>query len=52
MPQMAPISWFTLFLYFTMIMILFSIMNYYTFYFNLPSKKTETLNSLSLSWKW
>nr|AYW52301.1 ATP synthase F0 subunit 8 [Agrilinae sp. 1 ACP-2013] len=52
MPQMAPMSWLTLFEVFTVTFIMFSIMNYYiTTYppFNMDKKKEITKK---INWKW
>nr|AXS66233.1 ATP synthase F0 subunit 8 [Cucujoidea sp. 2 KM-2017] len=51
MPQMAPLSWLILFVYFLMIFIIYNVMNYYMFYYsvklNLMNKKMNSIN-----WKW
>nr|QLY90243.1 ATP synthase F0 subunit 8 [Simulium lundstromi] len=56
MPQMAPISWLTLFILFTVIFILFNIMNYFCVVFtpSSDSKGDETtkLTPPTLNWKW
>nr|WMQ76580.1 ATP synthase F0 subunit 8 [Austrosimulium sp.] len=56
MPQMAPISWLTLFILFTIIFVLFNIMNYFCIVFTPSSKseegKTSQLTPPTLSWKW
>nr|YP_010894823.1 ATP synthase F0 subunit 8 [Amiota femorata]WJW73336.1 ATP synthase F0 subunit 8 [Amiota femorata] len=53
MPQMAPISWLSLFIIFTISFILFSILNYYSY---LPSSpKSTNLKKIvmnSMNWKW
>nr|YP_010894849.1 ATP synthase F0 subunit 8 [Amiota setosa]WJW73362.1 ATP synthase F0 subunit 8 [Amiota setosa] len=53
MPQMAPISWLSLFIIFSISFILFSILNYYCY---LPSSpKSSNLNKYnlnSMNWKW
>nr|QOV03325.1 ATP synthase F0 subunit 8 [Simulium equinum] len=56
MPQMAPISWLFLFILFTMIFVLFNIMNYFCVVFT-PSidsqeSKSTQLATPSLTWKW
>nr|YP_009776974.1 ATP synthase F0 subunit 8 [Mansonia uniformis]QJA27628.1 ATP synthase F0 subunit 8 [Mansonia uniformis] len=53
MPQMAPISWLTLFFIFSLTMVIFNIKNYYCFFY----KMNETSHSLkknikSMNWKW
>nr|YP_010397463.1 ATP synthase F0 subunit 8 [Sinomantis denticulata]ASY98142.1 ATP synthase F0 subunit 8 [Sinomantis denticulata]UQJ77596.1 ATP synthase F0 subunit 8 [Sinomantis denticulata] len=52
MPQMMPLSWLTLFFFFSFMFITFNVMNYYTPY-KLPTLKTsiKTL-SKTLNWKW
>nr|APT41511.1 ATP synthase F0 subunit 8 [Nyssomyia flaviscutellata] len=53
MPQMAPLMWLSLFIFFLMMYLLFNIMNYFSY---IITSKNETLNkSLSKSesnWKW
>nr|YP_010852811.1 ATP synthase F0 subunit 8 [Graphium cloanthus]WGL40230.1 ATP synthase F0 subunit 8 [Graphium cloanthus] len=54
MPQMMPINWIMMFIYFILTFILFNIMNYYIFY---PKNKnnlfplTKILKK-NLNWKW
>nr|AML25909.1 ATP synthase F0 subunit 8 [Staphylinidae sp. BMNH 1274216] len=52
MPQMAPLNWLTLFIYFTMIFLLFNSLNYFSFMYanNLKIKITKKINKLN--WKW
>nr|AND96422.1 ATP synthase F0 subunit 8 [Onthophagus vulpes] len=51
MPQMAPINWLTLFIYFSLIFMLFNTLNFYLFNYNIKTfsfkKKKNNLN-----WKW
>nr|WRO45263.1 ATP synthase F0 subunit 8 [Odontomantis sp.] len=52
MPQMMPLNWLTLFMFFSILMILFNVMNYYMSnnksYLISPIKnKIKTIN-----WKW
>nr|WNH42041.1 ATPase subunit 8 [Neoperla benti] len=53
MPQMAPISWFLLFIVFSGTLLLFNFLNYYSF---LPTNPATTLQpkiqSKSLLWTW
>nr|QQO80827.1 ATP synthase F0 subunit 8 [Trichocera sp.] len=54
MPQMAPLSWLILFIIFSATLILFNVMNYFSY---IPSylKKSEgqkNVQSNSLNWKW
>nr|ALO77648.1 ATP synthase F0 subunit 8 [Anaspis sp. ANA01] len=51
MPQMAPLNWLTLMLYFILIFLTFNIMNFYSFsYKNNSSSKTKS--KTSTNWKW
>nr|ALO70404.1 ATP synthase F0 subunit 8 [Bolitobius castaneus] len=52
MPQMAPMSWLTLFIYFVMIFIFFNLINYFSF-----SYKPKTFSFMAskinkINWKW
>nr|AND95997.1 ATP synthase F0 subunit 8 [Onthophagus tricornis] len=52
MPQMAPINWLFLLIYFSLIFLIFNSLNYYSFnYFNtkILSFKKKKIN---LNWKW
>nr|ASY98629.1 ATP synthase F0 subunit 8 [Iris polystictica] len=52
MPQMMPLNWFMLFMFFSTLLILFNIMNYYMT-FNKPFLKPINKTSFkSLNWKW
>nr|QCP68875.1 ATP synthase F0 subunit 8 [Cryptolestes ferrugineus] len=51
MPQMAPLSWLTLFFYFTMIFILFNIMNYYNFTYQVKKESFKKMKK-TINWKW
>nr|YP_010895135.1 ATP synthase F0 subunit 8 [Ironomyia nigromaculata]WJW73661.1 ATP synthase F0 subunit 8 [Ironomyia nigromaculata] len=53
MPQMAPIGWLNLFIIFSIIFILFNVMNYYSFsYKTIKSNNINELETSSLNWKW
>nr|YP_010701694.1 ATP synthase F0 subunit 8 [Dasysyrphus albostriatus]WCJ53255.1 ATP synthase F0 subunit 8 [Dasysyrphus albostriatus] len=53
MPQMAPISWLFLFMFFSMIFILFNMMNYFIYFpLTSSSKKLNKINTTSMNWKW
>nr|YP_008081543.1 ATP synthase F0 subunit 8 [Ascalohybris subjacens]AGK07587.1 ATP synthase F0 subunit 8 [Ascalohybris subjacens] len=52
MPQMSPLSWWLLFIYFIMLMILFSIMNYYIFFYTPQSSDSMKSEIKSMNWKW
>nr|ASY98044.1 ATP synthase F0 subunit 8 [Idolomorpha lateralis] len=51
MPQMMPLNWLMLFSFFSILLIFFSVMNYYVpFNKSLPSKTKTTTKSMI--WKW
>nr|AXS66341.1 ATP synthase F0 subunit 8 [Staphylinoidea sp. 6 KM-2017] len=51
MPQMAPMNWLILFIYFTLIFLLFNSMNYFSFIY--PQKNSfKKKIKLNLNWKW
>nr|YP_010725895.1 ATP synthase F0 subunit 8 [Davidius fruhstorferi]WDY83497.1 ATP synthase F0 subunit 8 [Davidius fruhstorferi] len=53
MPQMAPMSWLMLFIFFTTMLILFNVINYYLF---IPEIKNNSNMSTQIPnhkhWKW
>nr|UMB89176.1 ATP synthase F0 subunit 8 [Coptodryas elegans] len=51
MPQMAPIMWISLYLFFTALFLLMCILNYFIFLYT-PNIKTTMKNKLMLNWKW
>nr|QNJ59917.1 ATP synthase F0 subunit 8 [Gymnoscirtetes pusillus] len=52
-PQMSPLMWFSLFIMFSIVLILFNQMNFFSFKLNII-KKTEKseMKSKNLNWKW
>nr|QGU84910.1 ATP synthase F0 subunit 8 [Gibbovalva kobusi] len=54
MPQMMPINWIILFLFFSIIFIMFIIMNYYNYNMNNKILKNNNFqfNKNKLNWKW
>nr|AMW67894.1 ATP synthase F0 subunit 8 [Heterosmylus sp. YW-2016] len=52
MPQMAPINWLTLFLYFSVIYVLFNCLNYFILTYKAPTPKKMMFSINSLNWKW
>nr|YP_010835741.1 ATP synthase F0 subunit 8 [Themus foveicollis]WFS86424.1 ATP synthase F0 subunit 8 [Themus foveicollis] len=52
MPQMAPLSWLNLFVFFIIVFLIFNSLNY--FYFNKPSSSHNktSINKVKMSWKW
>nr|YP_010392981.1 ATP synthase F0 subunit 8 [Tipula aestiva]UPX88782.1 ATP synthase F0 subunit 8 [Tipula aestiva] len=53
MPQMAPINWLLLFIIFSITLIIFNILNYFSFLPNNPNlfQPKKKMNT-SLNWKW
>nr|ARH55067.1 ATP synthase F0 subunit 8 [Lordithon exoletus] len=51
MPQMAPMNWLMLFLYFTILFLLFNSINYFSFSYTPQSYKLNLKNKL-INWKW
>nr|APX39800.1 ATP synthase F0 subunit 8 [Gonioctena aegrota] len=51
MPQMMPLNWLTLFFYFTLIFMMFNIMNYYMFLYPIKTSSTNK-NYIKFNWKW
>nr|QNE85840.1 ATP synthase F0 subunit 8 [Microphor holosericeus] len=53
MPQMAPINWLSLFMLFSLVFMLFCMMNYYSSLPSSPKMYTKENNRInSLNWKW
>nr|UFZ13885.1 ATP synthase F0 subunit 8 [Neochauliodes tamdaoensis] len=52
MPQMAPLSWLILFIFFTILFILFNIMNYFMAAPTPELMSSYNLKNYSLTWKW
>nr|AMW68024.1 ATP synthase F0 subunit 8 [Drepanepteryx phalaenoides] len=52
MPQMSPLSWSILFIYFIFLLILFCIMNYYMIFYKTSHFFSKKFKSFSLNWKW
>nr|YP_010538736.1 ATP synthase F0 subunit 8 [Pteroptyx tener]QTC08244.1 ATP synthase F0 subunit 8 [Pteroptyx tener]QTC08257.1 ATP synthase F0 subunit 8 [Pteroptyx tener]QTC08270.1 ATP synthase F0 subunit 8 [Pteroptyx tener]QTC08283.1 ATP synthase F0 subunit 8 [Pteroptyx tener]UYE92347.1 ATP synthase F0 subunit 8 [Pteroptyx tener] len=51
MPQMAPLSWLNLFIFFIMIFMLFNVMNYFSLIYKNNNIKKDTKKSI-ITWKW
>nr|YP_010586280.1 ATP synthase F0 subunit 8 [Hydroptila angulata]UZZ44042.1 ATP synthase F0 subunit 8 [Hydroptila angulata] len=53
MPQMAPINWMFLFLFFLAMLLMFNILNYFNLkIMNLKTFHTNKINIPKISWKW
>nr|YP_010728544.1 ATP synthase F0 subunit 8 [Helota thoracica]WEA76630.1 ATP synthase subunit 8 [Helota thoracica] len=51
MPQMMPLNWVTLFIFFSMTLIITNSINYYSFMYNIKKFKTFK-KKINLNWKW
>nr|QNJ33276.1 ATP synthase F0 subunit 8 [Sceleocantha glabricollis] len=51
MPQMAPLNWLTLFLFFSITFIIFNTMNFFSFNYTIKTKKTSKTKPI-FNWKW
>nr|YP_010835940.1 ATP synthase F0 subunit 8 [Scopura montana]WGC89459.1 ATP synthase F0 subunit 8 [Scopura montana] len=52
MPQMAPINWLTLLIMFSLILLIFNFMNYFSFLPSPPTISTKKISQISMNWKW
>nr|WDA94026.1 ATP synthase F0 subunit 8 [Apotropina sp. 1 JJC-2023a] len=53
MPQMAPINWLILFIMFSMIFLLFNMMNFYSILPNSPKlMENKSMKKINFNWKW
>nr|QNJ59908.1 ATP synthase F0 subunit 8 [Acrolophitus hirtipes] len=53
MPQMSPIMWFSLFIIFSITLILFNQMNFFSYKpIVVSSSKKSMIKSKNLIWKW
>nr|WEV93765.1 ATP synthase F0 subunit 8 [Dociostaurus tartarus] len=53
MPQMSPLMWFSLFIMFSITLILFNQMNFFSYKPNvIKSVKKSMIKSKNLIWKW
>nr|YP_010598385.1 ATP synthase F0 subunit 8 [Cilnia humeralis]UIX55329.1 ATP synthase F0 subunit 8 [Cilnia humeralis] len=52
MPQMMPLNWLMLFSFFSILLILFNIINYYSPYNKISLKMSKKLTYKTMNWKW
>nr|ANJ70299.1 ATP synthase F0 subunit 8 [Acilius sulcatus] len=52
MPQMAPMNWLFLYIFFSMIFILFNFLNYYLFLIYKQELTSKKFFKSMLNWKW
>nr|AXS64897.1 ATP synthase F0 subunit 8 [Tenebrionoidea sp. 13 KM-2017] len=51
MPQMAPLNWLTLMIFFVLILVIFNGLNYFSFTY-IPKTETSVKKQFTLNWKW
>nr|YP_010010508.1 ATP synthase F0 subunit 8 [Callosobruchus maculatus]YP_010876294.1 ATP synthase F0 subunit 8 [Bruchus pisorum]QOH99476.1 ATP synthase F0 subunit 8 [Callosobruchus maculatus]WHE17345.1 ATP synthase F0 subunit 8 [Bruchus pisorum] len=51
MPQMAPLNWLTLMIFFIMIFFMFNIMNFFSFSYPIKKSKLQK-KTIKFNWKW
>nr|AVN67446.1 ATP synthase F0 subunit 8 [Gyna caffrorum] len=51
MPQMMPLNWLTLYMFFIIILIMFSFINYFSL-ISTPSSMKKNIKISSMNWKW
>nr|YP_009532913.1 ATP synthase F0 subunit 8 [Mantispa japonica]AYG51249.1 ATP synthase F0 subunit 8 [Mantispa japonica] len=52
MPQMSPLSWWMLFIYFIIMLLMFNMMNYYITMYISPQSSSIKMSKKSMNWKW
>nr|UFZ13388.1 ATP synthase F0 subunit 8 [Madachauliodes sp.] len=52
MPQMAPLNWLFFFMFFSITLIIFNIMNYFLINPDPPSMYLKSTSCNSFPWKW
>nr|YP_009002376.1 ATP synthase F0 subunit 8 [Orinhippus tibetanus]AHH24999.1 ATP synthase F0 subunit 8 [Orinhippus tibetanus] len=52
MPQMSPTMWFSLFILFSITMIVFNQMNFFSYKPNMIKSIKKTIKKKNMNWKW
>nr|YP_009740644.1 ATP synthase F0 subunit 8 [Heteropternis respondens]QID03606.1 ATP synthase F0 subunit 8 [Heteropternis respondens] len=52
MPQMSPMMWFSLFIMFSITMIMFNQMNFFSYMPNKNKKTSYLMKKSKINWKW
>nr|UGB90508.1 ATP synthase F0 subunit 8 [Leptomantella tonkinae] len=52
MPQMMPLNWLMLSTLFSILLIIFAVMNYYCPFYKPSTKNFYKKSSYSMNWKW
>nr|YP_009441646.1 ATP synthase F0 subunit 8 [Monotoma quadricollis]AOY39165.1 ATP synthase F0 subunit 8 [Monotoma quadricollis] len=51
MPQMMPLNWLTLMIFFISVFLIFNMINYFSFIYKIKKSKISKTN-INFSWKW
>nr|AWN56197.1 ATP synthase F0 subunit 8 [Colaspis sp. DPP-2018]AWN56266.1 ATP synthase F0 subunit 8 [Glena unipennaria] len=51
MPQMSPLNWLILFIFFFFMLIIFCIMNFFSLNYN-PNMNKFNMKNIQKNWKW
>nr|AXS65553.1 ATP synthase F0 subunit 8 [Curculionoidea sp. 23 KM-2017] len=52
MPQMSPLSWLNLFMFFFMVFFMFNIMIFFSFNYKPIKSSNQNIVTKKLNWKW
>nr|YP_010309694.1 ATP synthase F0 subunit 8 [Berberomeloe castuo]UMR54811.1 ATP synthase F0 subunit 8 [Berberomeloe castuo] len=52
MPQMAPLNWLNLLIYFIMIFLITNSLNFYSFMYMQKTSSMKKTNQIKINWKW
>nr|WGO57941.1 ATP synthase F0 subunit 8 [Hemithyrsocera longiseta] len=52
MPQMMPLSWLSLYFFFSLLLLLFTFMNYYSYLPNSSPSEVIAKKIKKMNWKW
>nr|YP_009989158.1 ATP synthase F0 subunit 8 [Epacromius coerulipes]QNM40735.1 ATP synthase F0 subunit 8 [Epacromius coerulipes] len=52
MPQMSPMMWFSLFIIFSITLILFNQLNFFSYKPNMMEKMKKLIKGKNMNWKW
>nr|AXS66073.1 ATP synthase F0 subunit 8 [Staphylinoidea sp. 14 KM-2017] len=52
MPQMAPMNWLTLFIFFVLVFMLFNTINYFSFLYDPQTTASIKNKKKIINWKW
>nr|YP_009740982.1 ATP synthase F0 subunit 8 [Sphingonotus ningsianus]QID04009.1 ATP synthase F0 subunit 8 [Sphingonotus ningsianus]QOL00871.1 ATP synthase F0 subunit 8 [Sinophlaeoba bannaensis] len=52
MPQMSPLMWFSLFIMFSITMIVFNQMNFFSYKPSMIKSIEKTIKKENMNWKW